>query len=462
MPDLATVEAKLRQRLDGLLRIPSVSTDPAYAEHMKAAQGYLQNWLRELGFAEVQVLEGGGHGAVFGQRLDAPGRPTVLVYGHYDVQPPDPLELWRSPPFEPAERDRRLYARGASDDKGPVAIALGAIEALLARDGALPVNIKILLEGEEEIGSRTLPAVVARHVALLSADVVLSADGARWRADLPTVTVATRGSTGFQFTVRSAAKDLHSGRYGGAVRNALHVMSELVAGLHDAEGRVAVPGFYDGIVAPDAAESDAARKIPFDEAALFRSIGAAPHGEPGRGTLERLWFRPTLDLNGLWGGYQGPGSKTVIPCEAHAKLTMRLVPGQDPATVKARVVAHLRTRCPDGVALEIEETRGGAPAYSIPGSHPVLHAMEETLAEVHGVAPLRVRMGATLPVNTLFREALGIETLMLSYATADEDFHAPNECLRLSAIGEGLRAWCRMLERVGGLEGLRPSSPPGG
>jgi acetylornithine deacetylase/succinyl-diaminopimelate desuccinylase-like protein len=446
--ELAAAEARLRHRLDGLLRIRSVSTDPACASHMRAAQDYLLGWLRELGFADARVLEGGGHGAVFAQRLDAPGRPTVLVYGHYDVQPPDPLDLWRSPPFEPVERDGRLYARGASDDKGPLAIALEAIGALVASDGRAPVNLKVLLEGEEEIGSRTLPAIVARHAALLACDVVLSADGARWRADLPTVTVATRGSTGFQFTVRTAAKDLHSGRYGGIVRNALHVAAALVASLHDEQGRIAVAGFHDGIVEPDAAERAAARDIPFDEAALFAGIGAAPHGEAGHATLERLWFRPTLDVNGLWGGYQGPGSKTVIPCEAHAKLTMRLVPGQDPARVAAAVAAHLRARCPAGVTLEIAETRGGAPAYAVPGNHPVLRAMEATLEEVHGVAPRRVRMGATLPVNAIFREALGAETLMLSYATADEDFHAPNEHIRLSAFAEGLRAWTRLLARI--------------
>ncbi|MFT8243529.1 dipeptidase [Roseomonas sp. BN140053] len=454
--DLAAVEARLLRRLDGLLRIPSVSTDPAYAGAMRDAQRYLLAWLGDLGFADMQVLEGGGHAAVFAQRLEAPGLPTLLVYGHYDVQPPDPLDLWKSPPFEPTLRNGRLYARGAADDKGPVAIALEAIGALLERDGKLPVNLKVLLEGEEEVGSRTLPVIVQQNATLLAADVVLSADGARWRADLPTVTVATRGNTGFGFTVRTAAKDLHSGRYGGTVRNALHVVAELVAALHDAEGRIAVPGFYDGIVDPDPTERAAATgAIPFDEAALFESIGAAPYGEAGHGTLERLWFRPTLDANGLWGGYQGPGSKTVIPCEAHAKLTMRLVPGQEPEAVKAKVMAHLRSLCPAGVSLEIGETRAGAPAYQVPGDHPVLLAIEETLAEVHGVRPLRVRMGATLPVNALFRDALGAETLMLSYATADEDFHAPNEFIRLSAIGEGLRAWTLLLQRLGTAGRLR-------
>lgn len=446
--DLAAAERALRAKLDGLLRIESVSTDPAYAEDMKLAQAFLLDWLHELGFADAQLLQAGGHAAVFAQRLDAPGRPTVLVYGHYDVQPPDPLALWTSPPFKPTERDGRLYARGASDDKGPLAIALGAIGALVARDGRLPVNLKILLEGEEEVGSRTLGAIAARHAALLAADVVLSADGARWRADLPTVTVATRGNTGFQFSVRTAAKDLHSGRYGGIVPNALHVCAELVASLHDAQGNIAVPGFHDGIEDPSPEERDAARAIPFDEAALFAAIGARPHGEAGHSTLERLWFRPTLDANGMWGGYQGPGSKTVIPCEAHAKLTMRLVPGQDPVAVAAKVAAHLRARCPAHATLEIAETRGGAPAYAVPADHPVLAAMEAVLEEVHGIRPRRVRMGATLPVNAIFRTALGAETLMLSYATADEDFHAPDEHIRLSAFAEGLRAWTSLLDRI--------------
>lgn len=455
---MTTRETVLR-RLDGFLRIPSVSTDPAYADHMKAAQAHLLAWLAELGLAGGRVLEAGGHGAVYAERLDAPGRPTVLVYGHYDVQPPDPLDLWTSPPFEPTLRDGSLYARGASDDKGPTAIALEAIGGLLAH-GAPPVNLKILIEGEEEVGSRTLGAILAANTDLLAADVVVSADGARWRADLPTVTVATRGNTGFQFTVRTAAKDLHSGRYGGITHNALHVMADLVSGLHDADGRIAVPGFLDGIVVPDAAEAEAARSVPFDEDAMFAGLGGVPHGEAGYSTLERLWFRPTLDLNGLWGGYQGPGTKTVIPCEAHAKLTMRLVPGQDPDRVKAAVIAHLKARCPAGVRLEVTETRGGSAAYRVPGDHPVLAAMEATIEEVHGRAPLRVRMGATLPLNDLFKDVLGIETLMFSYATADEDYHAPDEFIRLSAVDEGLAAWTRTLERIGDLSPAEARGTP--
>lgn len=450
-------EAKLLQRLDSLLRIPSVSTDPAYAAAMRKAQDYLLTWLRDLGFTGEMILEAGGHGAVYAERIVRPGGPTVLVYGHYDVQPPDPLDAWTTPPFEPAIRDGRLYARGASDDKGPIAIALGAI-GMLAETEGLPVNLKILLEGEEEVGSRTLPNIVRDHAGLLAADVVVSADGARWRADLPTVTVAMRGNTGFEFTVRTAGKDLHSGRYGGILRNALHVAADLVSSLHDADGHIAVPGFHDGVPEPDPAERGATRAIPFDEAALFRELGAAPFGEAGYSTLERLWLRPTLDANGLWGGYQGPGSKTVIPNEAHAKLTMRLVPGQDPARVKAAVIAHLRAQCPEGVTLEITETRGGAPAYHVPADHPVLLAIEATLEEVHGARPLRVRMGATLPMTVLFREALGVETLALSYATADEDYHAPNEFIRLSAINEGLRAWTGLLRRLGKLPSLRPAA----
>jgi acetylornithine deacetylase/succinyl-diaminopimelate desuccinylase-like protein len=330
-------------------------------------------------------------------------------------------------------------------------LAVETLGAFLAVEGRLPLNVTLLLEGEEECGSATLGAILRAHRDALRADAVLSADGARWRADLPTMTVATRGNTAMEITIRTASKDLHSGRYGGVARNAAHELARLVATLHDAEGRILVPGFAEGAAEPTAEDRTALAAIPFDVPAHDASIGAAS----GLGTaefLERLWLRPTLDVNGMWGGYTGAGGKTVIPAEAHAKLSMRLVPGQDPARCADAVAAHLRARCPPGVTLTIRATREGTRAYAVPPDHPLLLAAEAALEETTGREPLRVRMGATLPLTDIVREALGIDTVMFSFATADEDFHAPNENWRESAMGEGFAAWVALMRRCGGIE----------
>jgi len=436
------------ERLAALVRCPSVGADLAAEPGMEAARRLIEARLAEAGFAGLRRLDGGGHPAIYAEWLGAPGRPTILVYGHYDVQPPEPLELWTTPPFEPVERDGRLYGRGASDDKGPTVIGIETLAAFLAVEGALPVNVKILIEGEEETGSPSLARILAEHRALLEADAVLSADGARWRPDLVTVNVGARGNGGFEIRLRTASKDLHSGRYGGIVPNALHVLAGIVAGLHDAEGRIAVPGFYEGVAEPSAAERAAIAAIPLDEAALYRALDTAPVGETGYSLLERLWFRPTLDVNGMCGGYTGPGAKTVIPNEARAKLTTRLVPGQDPGRVRAALIAHLEAACPPGARLEIAAERGWAGAYSLPPGHPLLLAAEDALEETAGTRPVRVRIGATLPLTEIVERSLGIDTVMFSFAIADEDYHAPNEFFRLASIDEGLAAWTALLRRL--------------
>ena len=441
----------IHDRLAALIAAPSVSADPAAQAGMEAARCLIEARLAEAGFTALRRLDGGGHPAIYAEWCGAPGRPTLLVYGHYDVQPPDPLDQWRSPPFEATVRDGRVFGRGAADDKGPCLIAIEAMAALLATEGRLPVNVRLLIEGEEEVGSSSLPAILDAHRALLAADAVLSADGARWRPDLPSVNVGSRGSGGLELRLHTAAKDLHSGRYGGIVPNALHAMAGLVAGLHGPDGRIAVPGFYEGVVAPGPAERAALAAIPLDDAAMATEVGAQPHGEAGFTTLERLWLRPCLDVNGLWGGYQGPGSKTVIPSTAHAKITVRLVEGQDPARVRDALRAHLRAACPPWARLEIIEERNWTAAATVPGDHPLLLAAEATLEAIGGTKPLRVRIGASLPLTDMVAAGLGLDTVMFSFATADEDFHAPNECLRLSAIPEGLRAWIALLRRLGGL-----------
>jgi acetylornithine deacetylase/succinyl-diaminopimelate desuccinylase-like protein len=353
-------------------------------------------------------------------------------------------------------RDDRLYARGVSDDKGPLLIPLLVIARLLKEEGELPVNVKFIIEGEEETGSPDLAPFVAANKQLLAADWVVSADGAMWRADLPTLTVASRGLCALEFSVKGAGKDLHSGRHGGSAPNALHALAKLVASLHDADGRVAVAGFYDGILPPDPLIFQSIRAAQFDPSAYYEAIGAEPP-EPlpdAETLLRRQWLEPTLEINGMWGGYSKPGSKTVIPASGHAKITCRLVAGQDPAKVTAAIERHLQNNLPPGFALEVTDMGHGSRAFSLNPDNPLLTIAEDVLEALWGTRPLRVAMGATIPIGSIFREHLGIDTMFFSFSTADEDFHAPNEFFRLSRFRDGQLAWEDLLRRIGGLPGF--------
>ncbi|HEY2848618.1 MAG TPA: dipeptidase [Gemmatimonadaceae bacterium] len=430
--------------------IPSVSTDPAHAADMLTAARWVAAKLAAAGPIEVRTIATPGNPVVYGEWLGAPGKPTVLVYGHYDVQPPDPLEKWTTPPFTPTVRDGRLYARGVSDDKGPMLIPLKVAEGFFAVDGALPVNVKFMFEGEEEIGSRHLEAFIEANRELLSADFVLSADGAMWRINEPSLTVASRGLAGLELTLTGAGKDLHSGRHGGSVANPLHAMAQLIATLHDDSGRVAVAGFYDRVVELSRTERAAIEALPFDEAAYLKQVGApAAFGESGFSTLERQWARPTLEVNGMWGGYSGPGQKTVIPSEARAKITCRLVPDQDPGEVISLVARHLESHVPRGTRLTVNVNEHGARPARIPSNHPALKAASAALTAVYGVTPLVVRMGGTVPISELFQRHMSLETVFFSFSTADEDYHAPNEFFRIHRLHEGLEAWARAWQLLG-------------
>ena len=450
-------EAWLRERLPEIVdelqvfaAIPSVSTDPAHTGDVRRGADWVAGRMRRAGLEDVAVRETAGHPVVTGGWRHAPGAPTILIYGHYDVQPADPVETWRTPAFQPSLRDDRLYGRGVSDDKGPMLIPIMVAHAFLATGGRLPVNVNFLIEGEEELGSAHLESFVAAHAGLLAADFVLSADGAMWRADLPTVTVASRGICTIELTLRGAAKDLHSGRHGGTAPNPLAGLARLVASLHDPDGRVAVAGFYDGVASPSDAVRANLAAIPFDEAAYLTEIGASgPGGENGYTLLERQWLRPTLELNGLWGGYTGPGSKTVIPSQAQAKISCRLVPGQEPARVQHLIEDHLRRCCPPGFSLDVNLPDHLARPYAIPDAHAGLVLSEDMLEEVLGRRPLRVRMGATIPIGEIFHRVLGLDTVFFSFSTADEDYHAPNEFFRLSSLRNGLIAWTRYWDRLG-------------
>jgi len=450
---LALLRASRERILDKLIAfasIPSVSTDPAHSADIDRAARWVAAEVSVAGPFAVRMLPTGGNPVVYGEWLNATGKTTILVYGHYDVQPADPIEKWSSPPWTPTLRDGRLYARGVSDDKAPMLIPIAVAGAFFATHGRLPINVKFMFEGEEEIGSRHLDAFIREHHDLLGADVVVSADGAMWRIDEPSLTVASRGLCGLELTLTAASKDLHSGRHGGGVANPLHAMAELIATLHRPDGRVAVNGFYDDVVELTAGERAAIASLPYDERAYLAQVGApSAFGEPGYTTLERQWTRPTLEVNGLWGGYQGPGPKTVIPSEAHAKITCRLVPDQDPHSVAARVARHLEAHVPPGTRLSVSLENHGSRAAHIGRDHFALKAAGAALHATYGVRPIVVRMGGTVPISELFQRHMGLDTVFFSFSTADEDFHAPNEFFRVHRLHEGLEAWARYWEILG-------------
>ena len=457
MSDLGPVLETLADRHDRILdelkefaAIPSVSTDPAHAADVQRAGAWVAAKLTAAGPFTVRTMPTRGASVVYAEWLGARGAPTILVYGHYDVQPEDPIDKWVSPPFAPALRDGRLYARGVSDDKGPMLIPIKVAEAFFAERKRLPINVKFMIEGEEEIGSKHLEEFIEQNKDKLKADVVVSADGAMWRIDEPSLTVGGRGLAALEFSLVGPAKDLHSGRHGGSVANPLHALARLLASLHQPDGRVAVPGFYDRVRELSPAEREDLAKLPFDESAYLTQVGASTAvGEPGYTTLERQWTRPTVEVNGMWGGYQGPGFKTIVPSEAHATLTCRLVPDQDPDEIIALVRRHLERHLPPGIRLVVGDSPPGARPASISRDHWIVKAAEVALEKVYGVKPLIVRMGGTVPVAEIFRRIMGLETVYFSFSTGDEDFHSPNEFFRVRRLHEGLAAWAHLWDHLG-------------
>jgi acetylornithine deacetylase/succinyl-diaminopimelate desuccinylase-like protein len=436
--------------LEAFVRIPSVSADPERRTDVRRTADWLAAKLGEAGIQNARLAETAGNPVVTGEWLAAPGKPTILIYGHYDVQPADPLESWESPPFEPTHRDGRIYARGISDDKGPLWQAVKAVEAILTLDVKLPVNLKFCFEGEEEIGSPNLRSFLEANAQQLACDLVISTDGAMWRASEPSLTIAGKGMCGLEVHVKTARSDVHSGRHGGAVPNALHALAQIVAGLHDEAGGIAVDGFYDRVIPLTLEDRAVIAAFDFDEMAYMRELGmTALVGEAGYTTLERNWARPTLDLNGMWGGFTGPGAKTVIACEAHAKLSCRLVPGQVPDEVLTLIEAHIQKHAPKGATVSFTRKPGKALPYAMPADLPALRAAAEVLEEVLGKKALYVRMGATLPSAEMFQVLLGAYTLFFSFSTADEQYHAPNEFFRMDRFDAGLRAWALLLNRLG-------------
>ncbi|HXT93919.1 MAG TPA: M20/M25/M40 family metallo-hydrolase [Trebonia sp.] len=433
--DFDPADDRYLAELGELVAIPTVSRD-ADADIMLAAARWLAG---RLAFANGRVEQTAGHPVVRGEWLGAPGAPTVLVYGHYDVQPVGAASEWTAPPFELVIDGDVARGRGVTDDKGPVYIALQTALAFIAQEGALPLNVKFLLEGEEEIGSPHLADYVVSQAGDLAADLVISADGAMWRPGEPSLSVASKGLVSLDIVVTGARSDLHSGRYGGTVANPVHALAEILAGLHHSDGRVAVAGFYDGIPPLSARRRAEIAAVPFDETEYVRDLGLGePYGEPGYSTLERLWERPMLEVNGVRGG----GKYTVIPREAVANVSCRLVPGQDPDTVLARIAEHVRAHQPPGVQVLVHADAARVPAYTIAPDHPAIRAARAALAAVYtGQEVLLACIGGTLPAAGLFERALGAKTLFFSFSTSDENLHAPNEFLRIARLREGMRAW---------------------
>jgi len=429
------------QEFGQLLSIPSISTLSEHAPDVLATAEWVAAQLRKFGIGNVELLPTEGFPIVYGECLGVVGAPTVLVYGHYDVQPADPLEEWDTPPFTPVVREDYLYARGASDMKGQLFAQLKAIEALTAAGGGCPVNVKFMFEGEEEIGSPNLGAFIDQNRERIACDVVLNCDSMIHSKDLPSITYGLRGLAYFEVTLRTAAKDLHSGRFGGSVRNPIHELATLIAGMHDAEGRVTLPGFYDKVrpLTPD--EREALAQVPRKDDTWLEMAGAtALYGEAGYTTVERTGARPALDLNGIWGGFTGEGAKTVLPAKAHAKLSARLVADQDPKEVLGQLRAYFEANAADGVTWEVHQHSAG-PGAIMDRESAYMRAATTALETVWGVDPIFAREGGSVPVVGMMQQMLGVDSIMLGFAMPDDGIHGPNERQYLPNTWRGIEAY---------------------
>ena len=442
-------ESTYIEELLEFLRIPSISSLPENADDVKRAADWVAHRLKMAGIEDVRIFATEGHPVVYGQWLHASNKPTILIYGHFDIQPVDPLKLWTRPPFEPTVRDNRLYARGASDDKGNMLIPILAVEAMLKTQDSLPVNVKFFFEGQEEIGSPQMPDFIPSHRELLACDLVLSADGGQWEENQPALIVGRRGLCGLQIDIQGAKHDVHSGTYGGTFQNPIHALARLIASMHSLHGEILIKGFYEKVRMLSDSERAQIAEIPYDETLYLGELGVNQlTGEAGYSTYERAWVRPTLEVNGIWGGFQGEGVKTVIPSKAHAKITCRLVPDQEPDEIVELIVAHVKKNVPAGAAVSIQKLPGNADPYLIPLDHPGNKAARFTLKELYGKEPHIARMGGTIPVCGMFLKFLGAHMVNFAFGLKDENIHAPDEFFRISSFKRGQEAYCMILEEL--------------
>ncbi|CAM5198473.1 Acetylornithine deacetylase/succinyl-diaminopimelate desuccinylase-like protein OS=Ureibacillus acetophenoni OX=614649 GN=SAMN05877842_10651 PE=4 SV=1 [Ureibacillus acetophenoni] len=440
------------EELKEFLRIPSISALSEHKPDMLKAANWLAEALKKLSIENVSINETKGHPVVYGEWLHAEGKPTILFYGHYDVQPVDPLNLWDSEPFNPEIRDNKLFARGSSDDKGQVFMHLKMIEALFATEGTLPVNVKFIYEGEEEIGSPNLPAYVEANKEKLAADLILISDTGLYAPGKPAVCYGLRGLTGVQIDVRGAKGDLHSGLYGGGVQNAIHALAEILASFRNEDGKILVEGFYDQVLPLSDEERQAYKDLNFDEESLKEEIGVNElFGEAGFSYLERTWARPTLEINGVYGGFSGEGIKTVLPAEAGAKITCRLVPNQDPEEIVTLLRKHIEKHKPAGVEITVSEFDKGAP-YLTPFDHPVIQAAGRSYEKVYNVPTAFTRGGGSIPIVASFDQILQLPVVLMGFGLNSENFHAPNEHFHLENFDKGLRVLGDYLHEVSNLD----------
>ncbi|HLP16792.1 MAG TPA: dipeptidase [Bacteroidota bacterium] len=434
--------------LTELLAIPSVSSQAEHKADMDGCAQWIARHAGSIGMNNVQIMPTPGHSIVYCDWLHAPGKPTVLIYGHYDVQPVDPLNLWETPPFEATVRDGNLYARGASDDKGQLFVHLKSIEAYLKINGSLPVNIKMILEGEEEIGSDHLDEFVKENKDLLKADLVLISDSSMYAKNLPSICYGLRGISYFEVEVTGPDHDLHSGSFGGSVHNPIQVLCEMIASLHDKNGKVTVKNFYDDVLPLSKLERDAFKRLPHSDKKYAKELGVKElYGEKGFSTLERLWARPTLECNGIWGGYIEEGTKTVLPSKAFAKLSCRIVPNQTSAKTAKLFEKHFKSIAPKTVDVKVRFLHGGEPAIT-PIQSPGVQAAITALEKGFGRKPVYQREGGSIPIVVQFKKLLGIDTVLLGFGLPDENAHSPNEFLSLDNFYGGIRTSVHFLDEL--------------
>ena len=446
-----TREQGLRE-LEDFLRIPSISSQPEHADDVRRAAGHLAEQYERIGLQHAQVIDTAGHPVVYADWLKAPGKPTVLLYGHYDVQPVDPLDLWTSPPFEPIRQDGQLLGRGSSDDKGQIALHWQAMHAWLSTTGELPLNIKVIAEGEEEISSLHFEEFVRANRDRLKTDYCVVSDTTMVARGFPAITYALRGLVYFELRVEAATVDMHSGLLGGMVPNPAHALAEILTRLKDPAGHILVPGFYDGVRPLSEDEHRQFARVPFDEAALKQTYGLeALQGEAGFTPTERNWARPTLDVNGIWGGYQGPGAKTIIPAWAAAKLSCRLVPDQDPKAVAQALRDCINDIRPKTVRLTLTELESHSEPWITPMDHPLIQAGRRALQRVYGKDPAMVRSGGSIGAVEVMGRLLDAPCLLVGFVLPDCFAHAPNERLDLESFYAGRKAAARLWEEIAGI-----------
>ncbi len=432
-----------------LLKIPSISTDPAYSSHVNCAAGWLVDHMKYLGIDNSTAVQTDGHPIVIGSIEVDSVRPTILVYGHYDVQPADPLDLWISPPFEPTINDGILYARGSCDDKGQLFMHLKALECWMRTRGAPPINIKFILEGEEESGSTSLPEFIKQHQDRLAADVVVISDSSLFAPGIPSITYGLRGMTYIELTLTGPDRDLHSGTYGGAVHNPINVLADLIGQMHDSDHRISIDGFYDHVRPLSNQERQAMANLPFESEIWIQEVGVnVPVTESGYTVLESSTSRPTLDCNGIWGGYCGDGAKTVLPSKASAKISMRLVPDQDPDEIAKLTKSWLESRVPSSMHMDLKILHGAKPVL-IDTESPAMAAASKALNDVYDRPPFFTRIGGSIPVVADFRQLLGLDSILMGFGLDSDAIHSPNEHFGLDRFAQGIESIIRFHAYLG-------------